>query len=285
MLKGVRAELGAEYILSLGAGKPPWRTPDGKGSWGGVWGNVMGAAVDNEGYVYLVWANEEGEGCIIKFKPGGGEGDFVQWKQHKAWNWGRTVDIAVDEKYVYVLLSAKGFKNVAAIDTKNKAGSIFVRLDRATGAFAFYDKNRKPVPVGRTYDQKELLPPEISIAKDPRTGRQVSNINSFFYRHPEKREAPPTARFGCNARSIAVGNDRIYITLYLEDKIAVFNAETGEFIKDITGIPRPQGIAVDAAGVIYVASGKKIIKVSAGGSEIGRARVGKEWRSRWSPYH
>ena len=253
-LKGTVANLGAEYLFLAGTGKPPYFTPDGRGAWGGLWGNVMGAAVDETGDVYLVWWEEEGEGAILKLKPKGGANDFVQWKQHKSWEWGKCVGVAVDTKYVYVLLS-RGPR-------QEKIANGFVRLNRADGTYAFYG-NKKVIPVGRDYQSKELLPAGVEFTeRDEYTNK--ANLNAWGYEHPEGRLAPPSVQFWSNVRGIAVQGGLVYITLYLEDKIAVYNAETGEFVRDLTGVSKPEGIAADAAGNLYVASGDQILRISAG---------------------
>jgi sugar lactone lactonase YvrE len=264
VLKGTVANLGAEYLLLAGTGKPPWMTPDGRGAWGGIWGDVMGAAVDDQGMVYLVWWEEEGEGALLKFKPSGGEGDFVQWKQHKDWTWGKAIGVAVDDKYVYVLL-ARGPR-------QETIPNAFLRLHREDGTFAFYG-NKKIIPVGRDYKSKELWPEGLEYTeRDQYT--QKADLNSWMYQHPEGMVAPPSVQFWSNARGIAVHGGMVYVTLYLEDKIAVYNAETGDFVKDITGITKPEGIAADSAGNLYVATEKQIVKVSPAGEAGGPTAPG-----------
>jgi len=71
---GVRAT----YIMgTLNGGDPKYPTADGRGSWGGIWGNVIDTAADKTG-VYLLWVMEEGQGALVKISPDGN----VIWKQH-----------------------------------------------------------------------------------------------------------------------------------------------------------------------------------------------------------
>ncbi len=259
VLQGTVANLGAEYLLLAGTGKPPYFTPEGRGAWGGLWGEVMGAAANENGDVYLVWWEEEGEGAFVKFRPSGGEGDFVQWKQHKDWTWGKALDVAVDSKYVYVLLG-RGPR-------QDSIANGFVRLDRENGRYAFYGE-QKVIPVGREYQSRELFPAGVQFTeRDQYTSR--ANLNAWLFEHPGKRTAPPSVQFWSNARGIAVHGGMVYVTLHLEHKVAVYDVETGALVKGITGIGSPEGIAADVAGNLYVASRRRIVKVSPEGHLLG----------------
>lgn len=122
MLKGLVANLGWEYITAGGnSGKPPYMTADGKGGWGGLWGNVMGAATDRVGGVYLLWAQEEGTPSLLKVNPDGGTGQFVVWGAHNNWDWGSCQALVTDGEYVYVANNQR--KNVSpAAGATAKAG-------------------------------------------------------------------------------------------------------------------------------------------------------------------
>ena len=105
---GIRVpKLSLRYVGSIGnAGQPPYRTADGRGSWGGVWGNVMDVcAVDGspDSDMLVLWAFEEGEGGLIRMSQDG----EVRWKQHiQWWTQGQATAVCSDGKSTYVVSSS-----------------------------------------------------------------------------------------------------------------------------------------------------------------------------------
>ena len=100
----IQPKIRLKYVGNVGnAGTPPYRTADGKGSWGGVWGNVfdvvpVGPEPDSD--IVVLWGFEEGEGGLIRMSQDG----EVRWKQHIEW-WleGTQVAGACDGRSVYVI--------------------------------------------------------------------------------------------------------------------------------------------------------------------------------------
>ena len=90
-------------MTSIGqSGNPPYRTADGTGSWGGVWGYVMDVCpidATPDADIVVLWAFEEGEGGLIRMSQDGA----VRWKQHLEW-WMKAQQMAVasDGKSIYI---------------------------------------------------------------------------------------------------------------------------------------------------------------------------------------
>jgi hypothetical protein len=263
-LKGLRSGVGCNYMLTFGAeGRPPWPTADGKGAWGALWGNVMGVAADPQGFVYLVWYEEEGEGAILKVKPDGGENDFVQWKQHKEWNWGRGVDLATDGDFVYVLCGGAVQGDRSNPRTARYQDGV-LRLRKSSGELAFYPGQQGSLcPVGRIYQGSELIPAWAEVMTSP---RPLVWTLAGEYADPTRRRGPPSVQYHTSARGIAAHGGCLYVSLYLDDRIAVLDAPSGKPLREIGGIPRPQGIAAGRDGTLYVASENRVLRVSPSGA-------------------
>ncbi|MCM8785771.1 MAG: hypothetical protein NC827_04275 [Candidatus Omnitrophica bacterium] len=217
-----------EYIMSVGnSGSPPYRTADGKGSWGGVWGDVIDVAIDKTG-VYLLWIQEEGEGCLVKVDENG----KVIWKQHNSWEWGNCYGVASNGKRVFVLNA----QSIREGENKGKLQAFIWQVDANTGQYLFFPKIKYKV-VGNPIKPERI----ITFYEDI--------LNSKFSLLPE------IPSFG-----IACDEKYIYVTLYYEDKILVIDIETGDQVKVIEGIKKPIGIDVDQKN-IYVVSEDKVIKI------------------------
>lgn len=222
-----------EYIMSVGnAGDPPYRTADGKGSWGGVWGDVMDVAVDNSG-VYLLWAQEEGEGALVKVDENG----KVIWKQHNSWEWGDCVGLASNGESVFIL----NRQPVREGEYKGYVRAFIWQVDAKTGEYKFFPQ--KFLNIGKPIKPERI----ITFYEDI--------INSKFSLLRE------TSSFG-----IAADRESIYLTLYYENKVVIVNIKSGEIIKEIEGINKPLGIEVDEKN-IYVVSEDKVIRIEKGGEK------------------
>lgn len=217
-----------EYIMSAGnSGNPPYRTPDGKGSWGGVWGDVIDIAVDKTG-VYLLWIQEEGEGCLVKVDENG----KVIWKQHNSWEWGNCFGVASNGERVFVLNA----QPIREGEDKGKIRAFIWQVDPNTGEYLFFPQI-KYVSVGRPIKQERI----ITFYEDI--------LNSDFSLLPE------IPAFG-----ISADKENIYVTLYNENRISIIDIKTGKEIKSIEGISKPIGIDIDEES-IYVVSEDKIIRI------------------------
>jgi DNA-binding beta-propeller fold protein YncE len=217
-----------EYIMSVGnAGNPPYRTSDGKGSWGGVWGDVIDIAVDNSG-VYLLWIQEEGEGCLVKVDENG----KVIWKQHNSWEWGDCYGVASNGERVFVLNS----QGIREGENKGARQAFIWRVDAKTGEYLFFPEI-KYVKVGKPVKPQKILTFYEDIVE--------SNFSLL----------PEISSFG-----IACDKDKIYVTLYNEDRIAVIDINSGKEVESIEGIKKPIGIEVYKEN-IYVVSEDKVLRI------------------------
>jgi hypothetical protein len=152
------------YVGSVGqSGNPPYRTADGKGSWGGVWGNVMDVcpvtnAADSD--ILVLWAFEEGEGGLIRMSQDG----EVRWKSHLDW-WFKAgqVGLACDGQSVYIICSS-------AMDAPqgqtNYGGEwrrpMLWRVDAATGAKRLYGRDGGSQPMFGEYLNKGRIVTDIA---------------------------------------------------------------------------------------------------------------------------
>jgi len=214
----------AIYIMGLlNGGTPEYITPDGKGGWGGIWGNIVDVAADSTG-VYVLWEMEEGQGALVKIDPSG----YVLWKQHIPYALSAFQScLASDGEYV-VLASVKGLW----------------RVKSTTGEYApFTDK--KPYiyidgPTGWTVKDKEVIWKEVPESKYLKflVGSAIHHITG-----------------------ITLGDGKIFISRLYENRIDVYDNKTAELVGNIP-VNRPFGLEY-YKGNVFVVSGKQVLKFSA----------------------
>ena len=153
------------YVGSLSqAGHPEYRTADGKGSWGGVWGNVMSicpvtSAPDSD--IIVLWAVEEGEGGLIRMSQDGA----VVWKSHLDW-WFKAEQVAVacDGTNIYITGSSA---MDAPSGQSNYGGDLrrplLWRVDAATGAKRLYGPGNGPQPMFGDYLKEGRIVTAIAV--------------------------------------------------------------------------------------------------------------------------
>lgn len=203
----------AVYVMgALNGGSPKYRTPDGRGSWGGIWGNVIATAADRTG-VYALWVMEEGEGVLVKMTP---EGQVI-WKQHvpQALTSSQSA-LATDGTWV-VMASGKGVWRVRA---ENGDYAPFTAKD------AFFHLE----PSKAWLDMK----PEERLTQAPELQRL------------------PSLRGGdLHLTGIALADDRIYLSRVLENTVEVYRMSTLEKVGQLS-VPRPFGLALHAGKLYVV---------------------------------
>jgi len=239
-LRGLGSDIHADYLMTAGnPGQPPYATADGLGGWNGHWGNPMALANDGR-FLYAQFSNEEVWGSQLKLDQTG----RVQWKANlsQADGNGLQLAMATDGKYVYV-----------AADVPADGGGLFSAERRAvvwrtkadTGEYALW--NQHGILVGQPYH---------------------SGSRPFWELLHGDKTAPPTA-FGLDGgpspRGLAVRDDKLYVSLYRENKIEVWDTLTAKRISEIPGIPKPQGLAMDAGGNLFAASEASILCIGVDG--------------------
>ena len=220
---GIRVpQLSLRYVGSIGnAGQPPYRTADGRGSWGGVWGNVMDVCpVDDspDSDILVLWAFEEGEGGLIRMSQDG----EVRWKQHiQWWTQGQATAVCSDGRSAYVVSSsakdAPGDSNEPF--WKKPHRPLLWRVDVQTGAYQWYD---------------------------PRDQQNAPMFGEY---------APGDA-----ASDAAVHEGRLYITSPAQGRLFVVDAAGGKLISQWPHA-RVSGVAWDRQGRLLVGLGTEIAEL------------------------
>lgn len=181
------------YVGSIGqSGNPPYRTADGTGSWGGVWGYVMDVCTVSpsaDSDIVVLWAFEEGEGGLIRMTQDG----KVIWKQHLDW-WLKASQAAVacDGTSVYVV----GDSAMGAPEGQTNYGGeqrrpLLWRVDAATGKQKLYAPSQHPQPMFGEYVKGKDIATDLAVRDgklyltspkqntlyviDPATGKEISS--------------------------------------------------------------------------------------------------------------
>lgn len=231
----------AAYDFSIGnPGKPPYWIPSHKGSWGGVWGSVIDVAGAG-GYLYLLWGQEEGQGSLLKLDEHG----RVQWKQHLPGLLYQSVNtaLATDGRYVFVAVDTSGGRG-EYLNVRERRTAIW-RVDAASGDYVFYG-DRPHFYAGAPYP--------------------VSRALIFFDTIRAEGNRLPHSTYEANTRGLAASPGRLYVPLYWENKIQIFDSGTGALVSSITGVEKPLGLEY-ANGHLYVVSKVRILQLSTDGLE------------------
>jgi len=232
--------VGVEYVMGVGNnGRPVYRTADGRGSWGGVWGSLVDIATDGKD-LYLLWGMEEGEGALVKTDPKGN----VIWKQHLPMPiFGTQLALAADGPYVFVAVDAGKYGQRGG----EKRTALW-RVDVATGNYSAFQK-KDPYPyVGKPYP--------------------VGQLEDFFLDaiRADGMRTPPQF-LEMNTCGLAAAGGRIFVPFFRENAVAVLDGESGAEQKTIENISHPRGVTVGADGSLFVISEKSILKISPDGEK------------------
>ncbi|MCY3021213.1 MAG: hypothetical protein NTW87_19540, partial [Planctomycetota bacterium] len=188
----IAPKLSLRYVTSVGqGGTPPYRTADGKGSWGGVWGDVMAVCAvtaDPASDIVVLWAVEEGEGGLVRMSQDG----EVRWKAHLDW-WMKASQSAVtsDGECIYVACaSAMGAPEGQSEYSGTLNRPMIWRVDAKTGAHKLYAPAPGPQPMFGEYRKGERIATAVAVrdgklyltapaqnrifAADAKTGRELA---------------------------------------------------------------------------------------------------------------
>ncbi|MBI4471677.1 MAG: hypothetical protein HY646_03350, partial [Acidobacteria bacterium] len=238
--RGISSDIRAVYELVAGnPGNPPYKTADGRGAWNGFWGNPVALATDETG-LYVQYSMEEGDGSLLKVDFSG----RVQWKAHlfQGDGNGYQLALATDGKHVYVAADVGVGNDLVGSQRK----SIVWRVAADSGDFALW--NGHALTVGPPYESGPV---------------------AFWELVRSKKETPPMVHGrigGANVRGLAIRDGKLYVPLFREDKIEVWDTASGQRIAAVDKIVKPQGVAVDQQGRLYVASRKQIVRVRPDGT-------------------
>ena len=144
-----------------------------------------------------------------------------------------TTAICTDGKYVYSLQPAQFDVNPA-----NKQLRLYEFLGKCsveTGDRVMWPGDKPVFPVS--------------------SAREVPDLFAGMYAGANHSTPFP----GLNARHIAAGGGKVYVPLSYDNRVDIYDRESGEKVGALTDIPKPEGLAVDAAGSLFVCSGKQVL--------------------------
>ncbi len=218
-------KMSLRYITSLSqSGVPPYRTIDGKGSWGGVWyfvTDICPVTASPDSDIIVLWGFEEGEGGLIRMSQDG----EVRWKQHLSW-WMKATMMGVcsDGKNIYIAGASAMNAPEGAGNYSGKVNRPFLwRVDAENGAMKLYSKDQDSQPMYGEY--REAKGWEI-----------VSDIE--------------------------YSDGKVYLTAPAQDAVFVVNAADAKLL-DTWKISKASGIAFKDPAKCFVGSGQKIVAVEA----------------------
>jgi sugar lactone lactonase YvrE len=233
-----QAGLKPRFVASVhNSGTPPWTTEDGTGSMSGDHGNPISAAADAVGNVYLLWTvNELGSGIQCMNAAGRKTwGGYLDWGVFDGIN----TALAYDDAAGVVYVAMDGANNKA--DQPNRGGIYAYNVKTGRRASLCGGKDKVLV----TEWSKELLkrnPPSAMSAGDRMRAGDYG-----------------PADLGANLVALAVGGDRIYASLYQEDKIVAIDKATGKVVETYA-VAKPAGLAYEAkTKALYAISGDGVV--------------------------
>jgi hypothetical protein len=270
--------LGLRYVTSVGqSGNPPYRTADGKGSWGGVWGYVMDiCTVDtNAGSdVVVLWAFEEGEGGLIRMSPDGA----VRWKQHLAW-WMQANQMAVasDGTSVYIA----GASALNGPDSVQRRPLLW-RVDAASGATRLYAADQSAQPMFGAYTNSDRVVTDLEVrggllymTAPAQNALYVIDATNAAVVHTWSVPNVSGAAFDSGGQ-LVVGSSNRLVRIGTTGAVESVVAEMGGPVWDVAG-KADGGFAVSVGAPRH-----QVVTLDAGGNETralgqsgGRPRVGQ----------
>lgn len=240
--------LGVVHKLTVGnPGTPAWPTADDKGDWIGDESTPQGCATDGSWVFLASPCCEKGWGVI-----GVDETGQRRWG-YKSDLCPRVVTLAVHGNYLYVLYSGPENTGTGNWYRGNNAQgrAVLVCLDKRTGKLASFSVAKPQTRLG-TWPYRE----DVHFLWDLRANMTYS---------PATYAGQPRY-FGAdigeteNAVGITTLGDRIYVSMYYDDKIVVLDAATAAKVDEIP-VAKPFGLCSLASGKILAVSGGGVVSI------------------------
>jgi hypothetical protein len=227
-----RDELDVLYQFSYGnPGNPPWRTQDGRGDWLSDHERPLGVATDGQ-WIYLsAYMNERGDTVIGVDETG-----------QRRWGVGRIGGgaLAVLGQHLYMIDGGKHHDYGARV---GEEGQIRLsRFDARSGKYVAF-KDGKNGHVVATYPNRRDLPL-------PRFSGELVEQQAF-----------DTDSCRMEAFGLAAAGNKLYLSMYYENKIIEIDPETGRAVGELA-LSKPTGLAGDEQGNLYAISDRQVVKLS-----------------------
>ena len=254
----------AEYVMTVGKnGNPPYRTPDGKGDWGGNLGGPA-AICANSDSVMMVWSCVE-DNQITGIQQTDADGN-IRMRYYSFYPWDGRLSGTMDDRnfYLGILNAEKKRVEIAAYELGKPRGKILTALPtkphanppgtRWTGGFSA-TIDGMALTAGTIF--ATICTDDVLFIVDRATGKIRDQITL---------SSPRDVKVSKGGLIVQSGN-RI-IRLGLDGKLEKTLVDEG-LLED------PRALAVDAGGGFFSSgAGGQVARFSADGKLI--ARIGKE---------
>ena len=253
LVKGLyHAPLGLQYQATVGnPGHPPWPTADDHGDWLSDEAPPQGVATDGHWVFLAAPGSEKGHGIIAVDEKG-----QRQWGFHKEL-YPRCVSLALSGDYFYALYSGPELTDKGGGWNGDKAHpnavgrAVLVCLDKRSGQPARFTRNTPDTRVA-TWQYREDVHPLWDL-------RAHHGFTPATYGGQPRYFADDVGE-STNALGLAVTGDRVYISLFYEDKLLVLDANTAQPLDEIP-LVKPVGLRALPNGQLLAVSGTSVVKV------------------------
>lgn len=242
--------IGLDYKFTIGnPGTPPWPTADGKGDWLADESTPQAVATDGDWVFLGSPCAEKGWGIIAV--DGTGQ---RQWGYCGPIN-PRCISLAVAGDYLYAVLSGPENTTTERVyrPGTGEGRNVLLCLDKRTGKPARFTVLNPGLVVNRWPYRDQGL---VSYLWDLRANR---NFTPATY-GGQPRYFDQDVGEGTNSLGIAVLGDRVYLSLFDEDRLCVVDAATGK-AADTIPVPKPVGLHSLPNGKLLVVSGTSVLEV------------------------
>lgn len=248
-LKGIHhPPLSTEYLMTLGnPGTPPWPTADGKGDWLSDEATAQSIVTDGK-WVFLAAPGSEKGFAIIALDETGKRQWGVSYEGYP-----RCVSISLDGDYLYALFSGAELTDSAnRFNGTNAVGRALLScFDKRTGRAAKFSVEKSHLKI-HAWPYRE----EVVGLWDL---RRTMTFNPANYAG-QPRYFSNDLGVSDNALGLAAYKDRIYISLFYEDKLLVLDAFTAKILDEIP-VNKPVGLHLTASHKLLVVSGTSILQI------------------------